>query len=216
MNFAGIEERLGYSFADKSFLERALTLSSADNDNNNETLEFFGDAILEFLVSEIIYDEKKSEGQLTDRRKALVCDSALRGVAVKLGLDEFLVKSKGDNNNKKAVPSAYEAVIAAIYLDGGMDAARNFVKTTLDFTVTGEVNYKGELQELIHREKKQCPKYEVEEVGTPQRPRFRAKLEAGGRFFCGESDNKQRAEQKAAERALSFLKKRRGYLTSLS
>ena len=50
MNFAGIEERLGYSFADKSFLERALTLSSADNDNNNETLEFFGDAILEFLV----------------------------------------------------------------------------------------------------------------------------------------------------------------------
>ena len=210
MNFAGIEERLGYSFADKSFLERALTLSSADNDNNNETLEFFGDAILEFLVSEIIYDEKKSEGQLTDRRKALVCDSALRGVAVKLGLDEFLVKSKGDNNNKKAVPSAYEAVIAAIYLDGGMDSAKKFVLSTLDFSADKPlVNYKGELQELLQGSGQPVPEYNRRDIGTPQRHIFKVTLNIFGKTFEAQADSVKEAEQLTAKSALAYYNGRK-------
>ena len=119
MDFSQIEKNLNYTFKDKGLLRRALTLASATNADNNQTLEFFGDAILEFIVSERIFSEGKSEGQLTEKRKALVSDKALAPVSKKLGLDGALIRGEGDIRNKKAIPSAYEAVIAAIYIDGG-------------------------------------------------------------------------------------------------
>ena len=98
-----IEEKIKYAFRDKKLLRRAFTLSSFDKDFNNQTLEFFGDAILEFIVSERIFDRDSSEGKLTDRRKAMVSDRALTPVSKKLGLDKYLIKDSGDTKNKKAV-----------------------------------------------------------------------------------------------------------------
>ncbi|MDE7306288.1 MAG: ribonuclease III, partial [Clostridia bacterium] len=157
MKFDEVESSIGYTFKDKSLLKRALTLASA-SDDNNQLLEFFGDAVLEFIVSEKIFAEGKSEGELTERRKTLVADSALAPVSEKLGLDKYLIRGKKDFGNKKAVPSVYEAVTAAIYLDGGMDEAKRFVLNTLDFSERNAVvNHKGVLQELLQSAGQSCP-----------------------------------------------------------
>lgn len=100
MSLAETERRLGYAFKNKRLLERALTLPSADKSENNQTLEFFGDAILEFLVSEKIYDENSSEGSLTERRKLIVADSALAPVSVGLGLDKAYPQSVRQSQQK--------------------------------------------------------------------------------------------------------------------
>ncbi len=205
MDFSQTEKNLNYTFKDKNLLKRALTLSSADNTENNETLEFFGDAILEFIVSEKIFDENTSEGQLTEKRKALVSDGALKSVSEKLGLDKSLIRSMGDLNNKKAIPSAYEAVVAAIYLDGGLNAAKQFVNATLDFAVGAPKNHKGKLQELLQARGKSCPVYEHERVGTEQSPRHIAKLRLFGKTFQGEADKLREAEQEAAKQALDYI-----------
>lgn len=208
-DFAAVENNIGYKFKDKSLLKRALTLASAGGENN-QTLEFFGDAILEFLVSERIYSEKSSEGELTERRKAIVSDRALTPVSLKLQLDKHFIKSSGDGANKKAVPSAYEAVVAAIYLDGGIDKAREFVFSTLDFSgIAAEENYKGRLQELLQGGGYPCPVYERHDTGTPQKPDFRVAVELFGRTYEGSANNIRQAEQLAAKAALEGLEKNR-------
>ncbi len=206
MDISAVENIIGYEFGDKELLKRALTLSSADNDFNNQTLEFFGDAIIEFIVSEKIYDENLSEGELTERRKFLVSDKALAPVTKKLGLDKYLIRGAGDTKNKKAVPSAYEAVVAAVYLDGGMENAKKFVHSTLDFSAKIRTdNFKGELQELLQSRRKECPKYVTRDTGTPQKPVFKTELKLFGKTYVGTADNKQQAEQNAAKAALIAL-----------
>ena len=202
-----VESKINYTFKDKNLLERAFTLASFDQEVNNQTLEFFGDAILEFLVSERIYDENKSEGQLTELRQTIVSDAALAPVSKELGLDRFLIKSQNDLNNKKAVPSVYEALVAAIYLDGGMEEARKFVYSTLNFeNISKAVNYKGELQELLQGRGQKCPEYLSIEEGTAQNPLFIVEVSVYGRTFKGEAGNKKLAEQNAAKAALEYLK----------
>lgn len=204
MKFEKAERAIGYTFKDKTLLKRALTLASA-SEENNQLLEFFGDAILEFIVSERIFGEGGSEGALTERRKELVSDSALTPVSEKLGLDEFLIRGKSDNFNKKAVPSAYEAITAAIYLDGGMEAAKKFVLSTLDFNAVNTlVNYKGKLQEKLQSEGASCPEYAREDIGTPQNHRFVVTVKAFGKQFKGEADSVKEAEQLAAKAALEY------------
>lgn len=208
MDLKKVEQIINYTFKDKKLLERAFTLSSYNQDDNNQTLEFFGDAILEFLVSERIYDPKKSEGQLTELRQAIVSDAALSAVSKKLGLDGFLIKSQNDFNNKKAVPSVYEALVAAIYLDSKtIDKARNFVETTLNFeNIPQNENYKGQLQELLQGRGQKCPEYLAFEDGTAQKPHFEVKVKVEGKTFTGEAGNKKLAEQNAAREALEYLK----------
>lgn len=205
-----LESAIGYTFNDKSLLERALTLSSAERVNNNEILEFFGDAILEFIVSEKLFSDGGTEGVLTERRKSLVSDTALAPVSEKLGIDRYLIRGKADNFNKKAVPSAYEALTAAIYLDGGMDAAKKFVLTTLDFS-GGRVlkNYKGELQEILQGSGEAVPEYARSETGTPQNPVFFAEISVFGKTFRGTGENAKSAEQQAAKAALEYYVKSR-------
>lgn len=209
MDFAQIESRIKYNFKDKSLLKRALTLASADGADNNQTLEFFGDAILEFIVSEKIYDENESEGSLTERRKALVSDGALAPISRKLGLDKHLIRGASDTRNKKAVPSAYEAVVAAIYLDGGMDCAKRFVISTLDFTAHTVENFKGELQEYLQSRGETRPVYENKNVGNEHCPRHMVKLRLYGRTFEGVAEKVKDAEQQAARSALSFIKSKK-------
>lgn len=204
------EKALGYTFKDKSLLKRALTLASA-SEENNQLLEFFGDAILEFIVSERIYKEEKSEGALTERRKNLVADSALTPVSEKLGLDKLLIRGKKDVNNKKAVPSAFEAVTAAIYLDGGMEAAKKFVLDNLDFSdLPTEQNPINELQEILQSMGQPVPDYDnCINIGTPQKPRFRLTINAFGKEFTVEADKKNKdggAAQLAAKAALCYYK----------
>lgn len=206
MNYQQIEEQLGYTFKDKKLLKTALTLTSADPCDNNQTMEFFGDAILEFLVSERIYDENSSEGRLTEKRKMYVSDEALTPVAEKLGLDKFLIRGHGDTNNLKSVPSSYEAVLAAIYLDGGMDEARAFVSRTMNFNVAVvKKDYKSQLQEKYQKFTQTAPTYENENIGTPQSPEFLSRTVIFGKTFEGSGSNRKQSEQLAAKRALEHF-----------
>ena len=204
-NIVEAERAINYTFKDKDLLKRALTAPSVPTDNN-QLLEFFGDAILEFIVSEKIFSEGGDEGKLTVRRSTLVSDAALKKVSEKLGLDKLIIYAKNDCNNKKAVPSVYEAVPAAIYLDGGMDAAKNFVLSTLDFSAKNAVvNYKGALQELLQGRGMPLPEYENTDIGNEEKHVFKVILKLSGRTFCGEADSIKRAEQLAAKNALEFL-----------
>ena len=209
MELFKVEDKINYVFKDKKLLERAFTLSSYDQEFNNQTLEFFGDAILEFLVSERIYDENKSEGELTELRGALVSDDCLAPVSEELGLDKFLIKSAGDSKNEKAVPSVYEALVAAIYLDSGLDEAKKFVYSTLNFEdVPKKINYKGQLQEFLQNRQLPVPNYSesTQNIGTPQVPRFKTCITVCGNTFTGEAGNKKLAEMNAAKEALEYLK----------
>ncbi len=202
------EKAIGYTFKDKKLLRRALTVASA-SENNNQLLEFFGDAILEFIVSERIFSEEGSEGALTERRKNLVSDEALTPVSKKLGLDKLLILGKNDINNKKAVPSAYEAVTAAIYIDGGIDAVKKFVLSTLDFSATvTAANYKGRLQELLQGVGRPLPEYSNTDVGTAQKHRFKVNIALLGKTFSGEADSVKQAEQLAAKNALEYIEEK--------
>lgn len=206
-NFEEAEKSIGYTFKDKKLLERALTLASA-SDKNNQQLEFFGDAILEFIVSERIFSDGISEGELTEKRKTLVSDSALAPVSEKLSLDKFLIRGKKDISNKKAIPSAYEAVTAAIYLDGGMEAAKQFVLSTLDFVSSAPAaNYKGELQEILQGCGQPVPEYIRADIGTPQKHIFKVTLEVFDGVFEAQADSVKEAEQLAAKTALEHYKK---------
>lgn len=211
MTIEQAEKRIGYTFKDKSLLRRALTLASASEDNN-QLMEFFGDAILEFIVSERIYNEEKSEGALTERRKSLVADSALTPVSEKLGLDKMLIRGKNDVFNKKAVPSAFESVVAAVYLDGGMDEAKKFVLSNLDFSKKNTViDYKSRLQILLQSVGSPCPDYSSEETGTPQNKKYVVTVNAFGKTFTAESDKVKGeggGEQLAAKAALQYYEKK--------
>lgn len=208
-NFDEVQKVLKYTFNDKSLLKKALTLASYDSVNNNQSFEFFGDAILEFIVSESLFSlQENDEGELTKRRANLVADSSLTPISKKLHLDEFLQRGKNDNKNKKAIPSAYEAVVAAIYLDGGMDAARQFVLSTLDFSKTlNEDNYKGRLQEVFQAKGEPIPEYLNKDVGNAQTHKFQVKLSVFGQVFIGVADSIKHAEQLAAKSALEYYEK---------
>lgn len=208
MNLNEAERAIGYTFKDKNLLRRALTLASADQNDNNQLLEFFGDALIEFIVSEKLYSRGGTEGELTVLRAGIVSDKALTPVSEKLGLDKFLIRGKRDDFNKKAVPSAYEAVVAAIYSDGGMEEAKNFVYRTVDFSSGGKTeNYKGKFLELLQSIGAPAPKYVYEDVGTQQKHRYSVRLEAFGQTFTAEADKKKSAEQLAARAALEFYEK---------
>lgn len=196
--FDKVESACGYVFKDKELLKRALTLSSYDNENNNERLECLGDALLTFIVAEKFYAENLSEGEITQKKQELISDEALRPVSERLGLDKALIKDKGDNGNKKSVPSAYEAVTAAIYLDGGLDKARAFALSTLT-PLPDAVNYVAELNEL-------CQTAEYEKIMDGAR--HTVSLTVGGKVFTGEGENFKEAKKQAAKAAYEYLTKK--------
>jgi ribonuclease-3 len=207
MDIIDVEKNIGYSFKDKSILQKALTLSSYDCQNNNQSLECLGDAVLGFVVAEKYYNEGMSEGDITRAKKSLVSDEALTPVSIKLGLADALIRGKGDDNNKKAIPSAYEAMTAAIYLDGGMDCAKKFVLATLDFTPRKqEQDYISALQELLQSRGGVPPTYEKEELGTPQSPWFLARIVVEGKVFTGEGGSYSAAKKAAAKAAYGRIK----------
>lgn len=210
MDLKETESVLGYTFADKRLLRRALTLSSADGEFNNESLECLGDAVLTFLVAEKYYLEGENEGGMTEKKKNLVSDKALSSVSQKLGLDRALIHGKGDDNNKKAIPSVYEAVTAAIYLDGGLDAARRFALRTLDFrSADRDTNYVGDLKEFYEGRGQTPPVASVKGADGENAPPFTAVYTVDGKRFRGTADNKSQAKQLAAQRAVEYIREKK-------
>lgn len=199
-----VERACGYIFKDKSLLKKALTLSSYDNENNNESLECLGDALLTFIVAERYYAENLTEGEITKKKQELISDEALRPVSERLGLDKALLKDKGDNGNKKSVPSAYEAVTAAIYLDGGLEEAKRFALSTLT-PLPDVLNYVGLLQELLQDAGENPPDYEKISAGTPQKPLHIVKVSVRGKIFSGEGASFADAKKLAAKAAYEHL-----------
>lgn len=203
----GIERALGYVFKDKQLLKRALTLKGADPDFNNESLECLGDAIVGFVVSEKYFHLGYDEGAITERKKTVAKDEALAEVSKKLGLDRALIKPRGKDNNKKAIPSAYEAITAAIYVDGGMEQAKAFVLRTLDFD-RKEVDYIAALQEELQGTGRPRPEYgEPEDLGTPTNHDFVVTVKADGKTFTGRGSNSAKARRAAAKAAYCDIRR---------
>ena len=211
-----VMKALGYTFRDEALLRRALTHPSVGK-NDNQRLEFLGDAVLQYLMSDALYrahpDER--EGALTHRRQLMVCEAALSPIAKKLGLGEALVMDRGEElTGGREKPSVLcdtmEAVLAAVYLDGGMEAARGVVERC--WPAEDEVerplqDAKGALQEALQKDGGESPVYEITgQSGPPHAPVFRAAVFwQGKRLAEGEGKTKKAAEQAAALAAMKGI-----------
>lgn len=218
-----LEERIEYAFKDRSLLARALTHSSYANEcrveqGDNEQLEFLGDSIIGFLVSEylLVNHPDLSEGQLSKLRAQLVSSSSLFRSTSGLELGRFLRLGKGEEKSRgrkkpAVLVDATEALVAAVYLDGGMDAARRFVlkqlAKDLGNILSGRFvlsDYKSRLQEKLHLLREALPEYSViDESGPDHQRRFSVRLTIGGEPTAqGQGETKKNAEQDAARQAL--------------
>lgn len=218
-----LEAKLGYTFQNRQLLEHALTHSSYANEHkgggltSNERLEFLGDSVLGMVVAEHLYRTHPDmpEGELTRTRAALVCEGSLYEVAKRLGLGGYLRLGKGeDAGGGRGRPSiladAVESVLAAVYLDGGIDQARQLIRDLiLDREVEKAVDrdYKTALQELVQRENGQVLAYRaVGERGPDHAKIFIMEVELNGKSVgVGEGRTKKEAEQMAAKAALERL-----------
>ncbi|MBE6699986.1 MAG: ribonuclease III [Ruminococcaceae bacterium] len=230
-----LQERIGYRFGNVSFLERAITHSSYSNETGarnhhllcNERLEFLGDSVLSLVVSNYLYTHfsEYPEGTLTRIRSAVVCEAALASFAEKIGLGEFLLLGRGEAQNGGAqkpaiLADAFEALLAAIYLDAGaedgMQSVAKFllplVKSAMDaLPEMGDVRIdsKSRLQEFIQqdREQKEVLEYRlVGESGPDHNKTFTVDLYLGANCIgSGKGHSKKAAEQAAAKAALSLF-----------
>ena len=216
MNFpyAEIEKAIGYTFTDKSLLKEAFTHSTyanAHGGKDNERLEYLGDAVLQLVVTEWQYkdDEHANEGELTRERQKLVCGDALDDAVEMLNLQKYLLIEGGRSNvGKKTVSSIFEAVAAAIYLDGGYDDAKRFILRYAVFKKSQACqNPKGELQEFVQAQGKALPVYSCQKEGKDNAPIFRCQVTAIGKTAHGEGNSKKQAEQTAAENWLKAFSK---------
>ena len=220
-----LEERIGYTFRDKTLLRTALTHSSYAHERKinkvecNERLEFLGDAVLEQISSDYIYRHhpKMPEGQMSKLRASLVCETALAECAKKIGLGELLFLGRGEEGSggrtKPSVTSdAYEAVIGAMYLDGGIDPARKFVEREVlsQEAMDRVVDAKTALQELAQSKGMGTATYILlEERGPEHDKEFSVAVQiAGEELGRGIGRNKKSAEKAAAAIALEKLKKK--------
>jgi ribonuclease III len=215
-----MEEALGYAFLDKALLTLALTHPSTLQKKNNQRLEFLGDAVLEYCVSEMLYFRypEASEGELTARRAALVCEETLCFLAEGLSLGKRLRMGRGEEQTggreKPAIlADAMEAVVAAVCLDGGMDAAKALAGRLFadDEALAAQKGRddKGELQAYTQAQGLGLPEYAViEETGPAHDRRYTAAvLVAGERIASGDGGTKKAAEQAAAQAALGRYSK---------
>lgn len=219
-----LQETIGYTFKDESKLYIAMTHSSFSNEKHkkipcNERLEFLGDAVLSIIVSDYIFLNCPNfpEGELTKLRASLVCEKSLFVFAKKINLGDYIMLSKGEKNNRgnerpSIVSDAFEALIAAIYLDGGVEQARKFV---LSFVVP-EINnhktsyfrdYKTQLQEIIQKNPGEKLDYVlVGESGPDHNKHFVVEVHLNSNIIGkGGGKSKKEAEQNAAQKALELM-----------
>ena len=211
-----VMDALGYTFRDEALLRRALTHPSMGREDN-QRLEFLGDAVLQFVMSDKLYRRhpEDREGSLTHMRALLVCEAALSAIAEKLGIGEALVMDRGEElTGGREKPSvlcdAMEAVLAAVYLDGGMEAARAVVERC--WPEESEISRpmqdsKGQLQEMLQKNGGSTPTYRITGVSGPSHaPMFEARVYQGEKELgCGSGKTKKQAEQAAALEAIRHL-----------
>jgi ribonuclease-3 len=222
-----LEQVLGHRFRDPALADRALSHRSVVADRaaavNNEQLEYLGDAVLGMLVSEYLIRAFPhwTEGQLSKSRARLVNAGSLCAAARRLGLGEHMRFGRGEEKtggrHKPALlGDAFEAIVAAIYLDGGLEAARGFVnRALLEVAVEAEgqrlelSDHKSALQELLQARGLPVARYNVvRETGPDHRKTFWVEVHVAGLVAAGGSGaNKKEAEQSAAERALEQLER---------
>jgi ribonuclease-3 len=216
------ERRIGYTFRDKSLLQAALTHASGANHRlaSNERLEFLGDSILGAVVCELLYRQFPDflEGDLTKIKSVVVSRQTCAKISDAIGLDEFLIVGKGMASSPKVPASiladVFEALLAAIYLDGGDEAARRFVNEhiapEIELAAAGELggNYKSLLQQIAQREHGTTPSYVLlGERGPDHAKLFKVSAQIGDcRYQPAWGRNKKEAEQRAACNALSEMK----------
>lgn len=210
-----LEKTLGYRFQNRQHLITALTHPSMGGEHN-QRMEFLGDAVLEMCVSEKIYEmhPEMKEGAMTRLRQKLVREGRLAEVAKGMQLGEYLLMDRGcaaggGRENPSVLCDAFEAVLAAVYLDGGMEKARQMVMRFIgDCTEKDEMDAKSALQEYLQGRKKPLPDYLViGEEGLPHERVFTVSVQLEGREIAsGSGTSKKRAEQNAAMAALQKIK----------
>ena len=217
-----LEERLGHRFADPGLVELALTHRSwtaeHSSSRSNERLEFLGDAVLGLVVTQKLYERygELAEGALAKTRASLVNTATLVEVGRSLGLGEMLRLGRGEDSSggrdkASLLANALEAVIGAVYLDGGIAAADNVVERLLGARIDaaarapGHTDFKTRLQELAARLGLDGPVYEVTTSGPAHHRLFRAEVRAGGVEGVGEGPSKKDAERHAAAVAYAAL-----------
>ena len=222
-----LETIVGHSFDDRSLLERAVTHSSAAGDSaepsstDNERLEFLGDAVLGMLVSDYFLSAFPDwrEGQLSRGRARVVSEVSLSAAAQRLRLGDYLRLGRGEEKSggrsKPAIlADVYEAVVGAVYVDGGLPPAREFVTRTLLVPAVdalgeqlGRGDYKSELQELLQKNGWPMAQYNViRQTGPDHRKTFQVEVSVfGGLKAAGSGSSKKEAEQGAAQQALEQL-----------
>lgn len=221
-----IEEKLGYRFQDRSHLVQAFAHPSFVNENQrvvkepNERLEFLGDSVLGLIIADWLYqtlpDER--EGVLSSLRSALVEAETCAHFATKLSLEHYLLLGKGEwrsseRGRRSILADLFEAVVAAIFLDGGFEAARVFVMKHFHGELEGHVrapktNWKAELQDYCQKKFQETPVYEVlQESGPDHSKQFDVAVMIQGKSIgTGMGSSKKQAESQAAREALEWLK----------
>lgn len=219
-----IEESIGYTFKSKSLIEKALTHTSYANENNvksNEKLEFLGDSILEFISSKYLYTNypKFNEGELTKIRATVVCEASLYEVAKRHNIMQYIKVGKSERAcrgyEKPAIlADSIEAIIAAIYFDGGIEEAEKFIidnlKDTMEIATqnVGLKDYKTVLQEKLQENGEVHIEYrKISENGPDHNKSFVVEVLLNGDILAsGEGKSKKLAEMQAAKKALEKLK----------
>ena len=216
-------EKVGYSFQNEELLENALTHSSYANEGNrglrsNERLEFLGDSVLGFVAARYLFEkETGAEGELTKLRASLVCEKALCSYARQLGLGEHLLLGKGERlsggaDRPSILADAFEAVIAAIYLDGGLEPVERFLLPFLENDRTQQrraqfKDYKTLLQEIVQQNPGEQLEYELSgDSGPDHNKQFVMEVHLNSNVIgTGRGRSKKEAEQQAAREALKLM-----------
>lgn len=209
-DFSKIEEKLGYTFRDKDLLSTCFTHSSYANAHggaSNERLEFLGDALIGFLVAEELYGAGGSEGKMTKQRIATVSQKPLESAVRAMGVGYVYFSGSECNLGKKSISSLFEAITAGIYLDGGMEAARTFVREKLLPYAGNYDDGKSKLNELFPHA---VVYEECSRSGQDHAPCFTVCVNAGGKSAEGTGASKEEAEQAAAQALLKLFKENRG------
>jgi len=225
MNIEEIEKSIGYNFKDKELLKTALTHTSYANENNissYEKLEFLGDSILEFISSKYLFNKytNLTEGELTKVRAQVVCEDSLKEIAKKHKFYDHILVSKseranGGNTKPAILADCVEAVIAAIYFDGGLEKSEEFIifnlKEEMDYAEKhiGVKDYKTVLQEKLQKNGDVHIEYKViKEYGPDHNKTFESEVICNGKILAqGTGKSKKIAEMQAAKQALEVIVK---------
>lgn len=220
---AELEEKLGYHFKEPLYLRRALTHSSysgGKNNGSNERLEFLGDSVLQLTVSEYLFENMTTvpEGGLTKLRASIVCENALYAFAKRIDLGKYILLGKGEEmtggrERRSILADAFEAVIAAIYLDGGMEEAAKMILRfvpSIEALKSGKVklgDYKTILQEIIQQNPEEHISYRVTDDNAAQNMKmFFADVLLNDQVIgSGKGHSKKEAEQAAAREAVKLM-----------